>query len=51
MGDGSNPDEPNVRKFCEVIEIGIEDNTAELTLFYTPERGLSLSISVFYSVI
>lgn len=42
MGDGYNPDEPNARKFCEVIQIGIEDDTAEVTIFYTPERGLGL---------
>lgn len=42
MDDGYNPDEPNARKFCEVIQIGIEDDTAEVTIFYTPERGLSL---------
>jgi len=46
MGDGYNPDEPNARKFCEVIQIGIEDDTAEVTIFYTPERGLSLKISL-----
>jgi len=45
MGDGYNPDEPNARKFCEVIQIGIEDDTAEVTIFYTPERGLCLYIS------
>ena len=42
MGDGFNPDEPNALKFCEVIQIGIEDDTVEVTIFYTPERGLSL---------
>lgn len=42
MGDGFNQDEPSALKFCEVIQIGIEDDTAEVTIFYTPERGLSL---------
>ena len=41
MGDGSSPSEPNARKYCEVIQIGIEEDTAEVTLFYTPERGLN----------
>lgn len=39
MGDGFDPDEPDHAKYCEVIQIGIEDDTAEVTLFYTPERG------------
>ena len=39
MGDGFNPDEPEHAKYCEVIQIGIEDTTAEETIFYTPERG------------
>ena len=39
MGDGFNHDEPNARKVCEVIQIGIEDNTPEVTIFYTPARG------------
>lgn len=43
MGDGFNPPEPNARKYCEVIQIGIEDDTPEVTLYYTPERGLSLN--------
>lgn len=44
MGDGFNPPEPNARKYCEVIQIGIEDDTPEVTLYYTPERGLSLNL-------
>lgn len=48
---GHNPDEPNARKFCEVIQIGIEEDTAEVTLFYTPERGLGWSISIFCTMI
>ena len=44
MGDGFNPDEPNARKFCEVIRIGIEDDTAEVTIFYTPDRGVSCCV-------
>ena len=44
MGDGFNPDEPNARKFCEVIQIGIEDDTAEVTIFYTPDRGVSCCV-------
>ncbi|KAL9965944.1 hypothetical protein ACROYT_G029813 [Oculina patagonica] len=43
MGDGYNPNEPNARKYCEVIQIGIEDDTAEVTLFYTPEREFQIS--------
>jgi len=39
MGDGFNGDEPGAPKYCEVIQIGIEDDTAEVTIFYTPERG------------
>jgi len=46
MGDGFNPDEPNARKFCEVIQVGIEDDTPEVAIFYTPERGLSFKISL-----
>lgn len=42
MGDGFNPDEPSARKFCEVIQIGIEDDTAEVTIFYTPEREIKI---------
>lgn len=43
MGDGFNQDEPNARKFCEVIQVGIEDNTPEVTIFYTPEREFKIS--------
>lgn len=39
MGDGYNPNEPEHAKYCEVIQIGIDDDTAEVTIFYTPERG------------
>ena len=41
MSNGFNPPDPNARKYCEVIQIGIEEDTAEVTLFYTPERGLN----------
>lgn len=43
MGDGFNPDEPEHAKYCEVIQIGIEDTTAEVTIFYTPEREFQVS--------
>lgn len=43
MSNGYNPPEPNARKYCEVVQIGIEDNTAEVTLFYTPEREFQVS--------
>lgn len=39
MGDGYNPNEPEHAKYCEVIQIRIDDDTAEVTIFYTPERG------------
>ena len=38
MGDGYNPNEPEHAKYCEVIQIGIEDDTAEVTIFYTSEK-------------
>ncbi|XP_068732299.1 uncharacterized protein [Montipora capricornis] len=38
MGDGNELDEPHGPKYCEVIQIGIEDDTAEVTIFYTPDR-------------
>ena len=41
MSGGYHPPEPNARKYCEVVQIGIEDDTAEVTLFYTPERGFN----------
>ena len=39
MSGGNENDDPHHAKYCEVIQIGIEDNTAEVTIFYTPERG------------
>lgn len=47
MGDGFSPDEPEHAKYCEVIQIGIEDTTAEVTIFYTPERGKFHRILMF----
>lgn len=38
MGDGNELDEPHGPKYCEVIQIGIEDDTAEVTIFYTRDR-------------
>ncbi|XP_067031346.1 uncharacterized protein [Acropora muricata] len=42
MGDGNEPNEPHGQRFCEVIRIGIEDNTAEVTIFYTPDRDFQV---------
>ena len=39
MSDGIEHDDPHHAKYCEVIQIGIEDDTAEVTIFYTPEKG------------
>lgn len=39
MSDGIEHDDPRHAKYCEVIQIGIEDDTAEVTIFYTPEKG------------
>ena len=39
MSDGIEEDEPHGPKYCEVIQIGIDDNTAEVTIFYTPHKG------------
>ena len=39
MSDGFHPNEPHQAKYCEVIQIGIEDNTSEVTIFYTPDKG------------
>ena len=50
MGDGNEPNEPNGPRFCEVIRIGIEDNTAEVTIFYTPDRGQFVSAVKFSSL-
>lgn len=33
---GNQPEDPDAR-YCEVIQVGIEDDTAEVTIFYTPE--------------
>ena len=41
MSGGYHPPEPKAHKYCEVVQIGIEDDTAEVTLFYTPERGFN----------
>ena len=41
MSHGYQPREPNVPRYCEVVQIGIEEDTAEVTLFYTTERGLN----------
>ena len=50
MGDGHEANEPNGQRFCEVIRIGIEDNTAEVIIFYTPERGQFVSAMNFSSL-
>ncbi|XP_074634597.1 uncharacterized protein LOC141893119 [Acropora palmata] len=42
MGDGNEPNEPNGQRFCEVIRLGIEDNTAEVIIFYTPDRDFQV---------
>ena len=39
MSDGIEQEDPHHAKYCEVIQIGIEDDTAEVTIFYTPEKG------------
>ena len=41
MSHGYQPREPNAPRYCEVVQIGIEEDTAEVTLFYTTERGLN----------
>ena len=51
MGDGHEANEPNGQRFCEVIRIGIEDNTAEVIIFYTPDRGQFLSYELQFSVL
>lgn len=43
MSGGYHPPEPKARKYCEVVQIGIEDDTAEVTLFYTTEREFQVS--------
>lgn len=35
---GNQPEDADAR-YCEVIQVGIEDDTAEVTIFYTPEGG------------
>ena len=48
MSHGYQPREPNVPRYCEVVQIGIEEDTAEVTLFYTTGRGLN---SAFFTIV
>ena len=46
---GHENEEPNDQDYIDVVNIGEDDEDSEVTIFYRPHKGLTLSLSPFWS--